>query len=385
MDSAASALVVNIAIAGLFAASYATIALIHPALRAAYGFSLSYAIGMLTPISELLVPHWPQPFMIVSYFAFLAGLLAMAWALARFYGAPAPWAAIAAIALGAMVLRWLIWGGTRDDLAYELAYQAPFAAASALLVRTLLRVSRRSALDLAAAGMFAVIALHFLAKPFAAATVGSGRTASDYINSHYALISQVSTGILLTAAGLLLLVIILQHALRESQAASETDMLSGLANRRGFDLRAGRILARIKASGAPASVAMFDIDHFKSINDTYGHAVGDRVIRDFAEQLRRRAPHAAVIGRIGGEEFALVFDQVDQAGAQACAETIRLAVAQAQGPFRQDGLPDYTVSGGTCALRPDDTLGQAMRRADAALYKAKQSGRNRICVAEGEP
>jgi len=379
MHGAVFALVVNIAIAGLFAASFAVIAFTNPSHRSAYGFSISYAIGMLTPISELLLPlsGRPEPFMLASYFCFMAGLLAMVAAIAHFYGKPVPWAALAAIFGAAAVVRWTIWGGERDRLAYELAFQAPFVAASAMLSWILLRASRRRGLEVAASAIFGIVALHFLAKPFLAQAFGSGRSAGDYMDSTYALVSQASTGILLTAAGLLMLLVTVQSIVGHSQRESWTDPLSGLANRRGFDLHAARVLAKSAELGLPVSVAVLDIDHFKAINDTHGHAAGDEVIRRLADLLRRAAPQAAAIGRMGGEEFALLFEHTNQEGARLNAEAIRTVVQ-----FERTDLPPFTVSAGVSAVRPGESLSEAMRRADMALYEAKRQGRNRICVAE---
>lgn len=380
MHGAVFALVVNISVAALFAMSFAIIAFTNPTHRSVYGFGLSYAIGMATPLSELLLPlsRWPEPFMVSSYFCFVAGLLAMGVALSRFYGRRPPWKVIAGIIGGAAVMRWLLWGGERNTMPYELLFQLPFIAASAIPAWVFFRQSPRRPLEITAGMTFGVVALHFLAKPFLAVAFGSGQTALEYTASMYALMSQASTGILLTAAGLMILLITLQSIVRESQAASETDPLSGLTNRRGFDLRAGHALDGAKDSKLPLSVAIFDIDHFKSINDSYGHATGDAVIKSFADLLRRAAPHASVIGRMGGEEFALLFEHTNQEGARLNAEAIRIAAAEAG----ETGLPAFTVSGGVTSIRQGETLSEAMRRADMALYNAKRLGRDRICVAD---
>lgn len=334
---------------------------------------------MLTPLSELLLPlsPWPEPFMISSYFCFMAGLLAMSAALARFYRKPVPWRAILAIVVGAAAVRWMLWNGQRNTLPYEIMFQLPFVVASAMPAWILLRFSHRRPLEITAGVTFGIVALHFTAKPFMAVAFGSGRTATEYISSVYALLSQASTGILLTAAGLMVLLITLQSIVRESQSASETDPLSGLANRRGFDLHASHVIARARELGLPVSVAVFDIDHFKAINDTYGHATGDEVIRSFAELLRRAAPQAAIIGRMGGEEFALLFEHTNQEGARLNAEAIRIAASQTA-----QTTPAFTISGGVTTILPNETLSDAMRRADAALYKAKRLGRDRICTSD---
>jgi len=382
MSGAVFAIVVNIAVAGLFAASFAIVAFTNPSHRSVYGFGLSYLIGMVTPLSELLLAFsgWSAPFMLTSYFCFIAGLLVMAGAVARFGGMPVPWRAIALIVVAAVLARWVTWSGVRDQLPHELAFQAPFVAASVLLAWVIWRTGRGRALNIAAAVAFGLVALHFLAKPFLAHSFGSGATAADYIGSTYALLSQASSGILLTAGGLLLLLVVVQSIVEESRRASEIDPLSGLANRRGFDLRAARILARTAHLKLPVAVVMFDIDHFKAINDAHGHPAGDEVICAFASLLHDAAPHAAVVGRVGGEEFALLFEHADQEVGRLNAEAIRIA---AQSTDRV--LPAFTVSGGVAAVRPTETLGDAMRRADAALYEAKRQGRNRICVADAAP
>ncbi len=383
MNGAAFALVVNIAVAGLFAASFAVIALANPGYRRVLGFSASYAIGMMTPLSELLLPlsPWPEPFMVTSYFCFFCGLLGMAAALSCFYGRQPPWTLLAAMLAAAAATRWLIWGGQRNSLGYELAYQMPFALAAALSAWVVLRASRRGRLDMVLAGMFGLIALHFLVKPFLAGFFGSGRTARDYIDSFYALLSQSSTGILLTAAGLVILLNTVQSIIVRSQVASETDPLSGLSNRRGFDNHAARVLAGAQRFGLPVAVLVFDLDHFKTINDNHGHAVGDRVIRSFGELLRRAAPQATVAARLGGEEFAVLLERATPEGARLNAEAIRVALTQAG----EDGLPPVTVSVGIAGIQPSETVGEALRRADLALYKAKQQGRDRICIADFTP
>ena len=133
MPPAAFALVVNIAVAGLFAASFAVLALTNTTQRRALWFSASYAIGMLTPLSEFFLPisPWPEFFTVTSYASFAAGLLATAAALAIFYGQPVPWRTIALLFAGTLAMRWLIRGGTRNTLPYEFAYQLPFALATA--------------------------------------------------------------------------------------------------------------------------------------------------------------------------------------------------------------------------------------------------------------
>jgi diguanylate cyclase (GGDEF)-like protein len=380
MHAAAFALVVNIIVATLFAASFAVLAFTYASQRRAAWFSVSYLIGMLAPLSEFLLPlsPWPWLFMATSYASLAASILAIAAALAAFYHHPIPWRPIALLFTGALLVRAAIWGGTRDWLPYELAYQAPFAVLAAYCGWMVLKVSQRKTLELALAVIFGLISLHFLVKPFVAAAVGSGKSARDYTASNYALISQATGGVLVVTAGLAILLIVFQRIVAESQMASETDALSGLANRRGFDVRALRVLAAARRLGRPVAVLLFDLDHFKALNDTYGHASGDEVIRRFAGILGEMAPFGSVLGRIGGEEFAVLVVGEAVEGAQNVAEGVRCA-ASAPGV---DAPPSFTVSAGVALVQASEGLSETIRRADSALYRAKREGRDRVCLAE---
>lgn len=155
------------------------------------------------------------------------------------------------------------------------------------------------------------------------------------------------------------------------------DPLSGLLNRRGFDEAVSQKMRRLPAQG---SLIVCDIDHFKTINDAHGHALGDRVIVALARILVQFAPADAVTARFGGEEFILFLPDSDAARAAAIANDIRESIARHVA--EQLGLPrPLTASFGLSAVqRGDAAIHDAIARADAALYEAKTRGRNRVCV-----
>jgi diguanylate cyclase (GGDEF)-like protein len=158
---------------------------------------------------------------------------------------------------------------------------------------------------------------------------------------------------------------------------SMTDPLTGLLNRRYFDEQTRREVARSRRHGLRFSVLMLDIDHFKRINDTYGHPVGDRAIKALASVCSEALRPQDILARYGGEEFVLTLPHTDVEGARVVAERIRqgveeIALDSADGPVR------FTVSIGISTYRRDLPLERIVGRADEALYKAKQSGRN--CV-----
>jgi diguanylate cyclase (GGDEF)-like protein len=161
--------------------------------------------------------------------------------------------------------------------------------------------------------------------------------------------------------------------------AADTDYLTGLFNRRAFDLEFRRQCDRAQRSGLPLALAMFDLDHFKQVNDRYGHAAGDRVLRDFAALLRGELRSGDTLARVGGEEFAVVLFGVDLDDAVAFSERIGREL-QVRG---SGDTPRLSTSAGVAALSEADCSPEAlMLVADRALYAAKAAGRRRVAVWE---
>jgi diguanylate cyclase (GGDEF)-like protein len=158
---------------------------------------------------------------------------------------------------------------------------------------------------------------------------------------------------------------------------ARTDTLTGLLNRRGFDDQSRQILASTWRNHQPLSLVMFDVDHFKRINDTLGHEVGDLVLKQLAETLRQRLRASDVLARMGGEEFMALLPDTNLEGARNIAESLVRAIAEQVDPI----YGRYTISAGVAsALAEQPDMAELMRRADAALYDAKGRGRNRVCL-----
>jgi diguanylate cyclase (GGDEF)-like protein/PAS domain S-box-containing protein len=162
---------------------------------------------------------------------------------------------------------------------------------------------------------------------------------------------------------------------------ARTDCLTGLSNRRHFLELATQELARVRRYRSPLTLAMLDVDHFKTINDTYGHEIGDKVLIELADICRRALREPDVVGRIGGEEFAILFPQTACDQAYEIAERLRMAIAAAEIPI-EHGLPvHFTVSLGITSFAESDTnIDMLLSRADKALYEAKHNGRNRVVI-----
>ena len=160
------------------------------------------------------------------------------------------------------------------------------------------------------------------------------------------------------------------------------DGLTGVPNRRHFEEFLDREVVRAVRHGRGLVVAMIDIDHFKQVNDRFGHLAGDLVLRRVAAAAAAGVRRDELFARYGGEEFALVLPETDAAQAAAVCERVRAAVAGLEFVFGSQRCP-VTVSVGVAVLAGDGTAADLVRAADAELYRAKSSGRDRVCVAAG--
>jgi two-component system cell cycle response regulator len=161
-----------------------------------------------------------------------------------------------------------------------------------------------------------------------------------------------------------------------------TDPLTGLYNRRYLDAHLNSVVTRAGVTSKPLCVLLFDIDHFKGINDTYGHDAGDDVLKDFAERLRRGVRGIDLVARLGGEEFVVIMPETDAAFAATIAERLRRDVEVGAFMTRTNIAIPVTVSIGLSDWRgPRDDAAALLKRADQALYAAKRSGRNRVVAS----
>jgi diguanylate cyclase (GGDEF)-like protein len=187
------------------------------------------------------------------------------------------------------------------------------------------------------------------------------------------------------AAGIMLVIRFLRQRAflleRELTRITQHDSLTGIYNRRYLTELAEREVTLARRHRRELSVLMLDIDHFKRINDTYGHDIGDRVIRAVTEACLAGVRSIDHVGRIGGEEFVCVLPETDAVAAQACAERLRRTIENSRLPPPNHGIT-FTVSVGVAVLKPAHQNWQALLKdADVALYRAKESGRNRVVTS----
>jgi diguanylate cyclase (GGDEF)-like protein len=165
----------------------------------------------------------------------------------------------------------------------------------------------------------------------------------------------------------------LLRVMAETQLQASTDTLTGLLNRRSFSEQ----VASIPEHMHPVAMAMADLDHFKKLNDTYGHETGDRALRLFARVVRDSLRTSDLVSRYGGEEFAIAFPDCSAIDAMRALDTVR---SQLDAAITVGGLPKFTASFGITDTEPGDDLAAAMRRADDALMVAKRQGRDRVVL-----
>ena len=381
MSAAGFVLAINIFVAGLFTAAFGTVAWRNRSAIGARWLAIAYSIGMANAALEFILPTMQDPALLnltvftVALSAFLVSVIG----LARHYGTPVLWNALALLAIASVGLNAALMDQASSASFWRaMAYQLPYFAAHVLGALTVWRSHRRQPLDLTLLVFLLVSGLQFVAKPFLALSMGDPGTA-DYLHSLYGAYSQTLTAFLLIANGVLMLLIIVRDEMAAITLRSETDKLSGLWNRRGFENHTERALALARKASLPSALVVADLDHFKHINDTLGHAWGDTVITAFARLLTDNAEPRMVVARQGGEEFAVLLPGANLATARLYAEGVRVAFS---GIGPQLGISALSASFGVVQLLPHDDLSDTLRRADQALYEAKKSGRNRVIVAD---
>lgn len=178
----------------------------------------------------------------------------------------------------------------------------------------------------------------------------------------------------------------LRQSLTEVKQEAATDALTGLVNRRAFDLRLRKAISRARGEAAPMALLILDVDHFKRFNDSFGHKAGDLVLRLVGRMLADNVKGRDTAARYGGEEFAVILAGADLRSGVTVAEQMRAALdgqrlAQPKALLAASPLfGGITASIGVAQLRPDEAAADLIGRADAALYQAKRSGRNRVCT-----
>jgi diguanylate cyclase (GGDEF)-like protein len=300
---------------------------------------------------------------------------------AFFHRRPSPLLAVAAMAIWTAVTFATLPAGPRSSVAVA------FFATSIFLCLSSLELSQASEERLSARwGLMAVFLLHASFMAVGAFGLGLGNfeiIATPSVLSWFGVIL-FERLIFLIGSSLFMVLLARERFERTWFVAASIDSLTGVANRSAFFARAERIYRRAHESASPVSLIAFDLDHFKAINDTHGHGVGDRVLRIFAETAVAMLRPADWFGRIGGEEFAAILPGAGSDVAVVVAERICHAFGSTPRVFGGIAVQP-TVSAGVASATASRTLEGSLEEADRALYRAKALGRNRVERAAAEP
>jgi diguanylate cyclase (GGDEF)-like protein len=369
----------NFLIAMSFAIVFMMVSTRSRSRAASRWFAAGFAVASLSALAELVVAHTPfvMAGAIAAFSTLLGGVLLLRVGVGRLYGADANAVHLVLFFVAATAMDFLIYPLARSSIVHSVLYQLPFALGVLSCALVVWQSSFKALVDRAFLALLFATSAHFMLKSLFSVVIGAGRTPKDYAFSTYALISQSTTAVLMVMTGLMLLAVLVLQIMADERTNSEVDTLSTLFNRRGFDAHSERALRR--RPGGPHAMILCDLDHFKKINDTYGHVSGDAVIRLFGQLLSASAPDNAVIGRIGGEEFCVLLPGVPLDAAMMLAQALRGSFAMQAIP----GLPASfhpTASFGVTVFDGATDLSTALRHADRALYDAKAAGRN--CVRQ---
>lgn len=377
----------NPAIALLLATGFVVAWLQDRANRYLAVLALGYtatALGFLLQYVELPVGFLATKFLSNVFFA-TAGILIPAAICIR-YHRPVPIAALSILAGGGLLaLLWFMV--VEPDLTWRiLSMNIALGGISLVAAAEIRAVENKGPIEKVLFFAALLTGANFIVRTIVVIAVeGVFLSYEGLYTSVYWTSAMLTHAVLSLAIALCLLMGAALDIIGDLRVESVTDPLSGLLNRRGFAESARQSLARTKTIRASTCLVLADLDHFKAVNDAHGHAVGDTVIRAFADLLRVMAGEQAIVGRIGGEEFAVLLPGCDLPTARLFAEGARTALSDGGLSGVSSITGRNTASFGVAAHTGEEELELLIKRADEALYQAKRSGRDRVRLVGSRP
>ncbi len=330
----------------------------------------TWIFGAIGPM-EVLAFHWISS----------AGLIALLWGLAKRRGGRIPLLTYILLTACSSVILWYarVYGEQEVLLMTQNTNAAMLLALGAF---NEWRSVRRSVADRALMWILTGFAAYGFFRPSMTILARSQMTMEQYQTSIFFTINVTVTTLLAMLVAMALIATIYAGNMQEQQVKSEIDPLSGLRMRGAFETEARNMIDEAFRANAPVSLILADIDHFKKVNDSFGHVVGDRVIARFGKLIDQLIRSGDVSGRVGGEEFCVLVWDCTVADAAQLAERIRLSLARPDHSDDADHVP-ITASFGVAQWRESESYAQLFERADKALYAAKGNGRNQV-ASEGK-
>ncbi len=317
---------------------------------------------------DILLFHWNAAIAII----------ALIWGVAKRDGQRSPVAAM--LALTALTTPILYFARTYEVQSVLLISQNfNTGLLFALAAQSKWKTAPRNAGDRAIIWVFVALAGYAILRPNMTVLAQSQMSMEQYQDSVFASLNIVISALLALMLALSLIAMVALDNMRRDREVAVIDVLTNLLGRPAFESDVKAMLARGAQERAPVSLIVCDIDHFKQVNDTFGHTAGDRVISHFGEIVTAKIRGTDIAGRIGGEEFCIAVWDCRGAPAARLADRIRLAVANSTRDGTS-GLQAFTVSFGVAEALPGERYAALFERADHALYRAKKAGRNKVAL-----
>lgn len=368
---------VNPAIALIFAAAFAALWLGDRTKRHTAKLAVAFVIMSAAYISFHFNPD-PDGVLptLVMHVLISASLACLMWGVCERVGSHYSLMTGAIITAGfAMIV--VLTSQAEDHMPRIIAGNTGYGLILALGTQTLARGSSKRPMDRLLVWMFALSAAQFFLQPYLAAIVEGAVTSTEYRETRFFAIVTLNLAIWSLMLAMAILAACVWDHIADVKTKSEADGLTGLMSRRAFERDAVALLENARANKVPVAAIVADIDHFKRVNDMWGHQVGDRAIAAFGALLAEAVRERDRVGRIGGEEFCILAWDCTDNEAVRLAERIRCSFAQAEIDGLSDGMR-LTASFGVAECKEGEGYGRLFARADAALYRAKANGRDRV-------
>lgn len=336
-----------------------------------------FASGALTQILQL--PQDVGANAVLSNFFYISSVLAVAEGLLRRSGKRMGIRVDLVLIIVFSLAIWYYFYVDRQLLARIYIQNFGFGLILLTTALRLVHLARGRSIDRALFWVLLLFAVQFF--PRTVATVGlNAPDGASLGESLFWQMLQLSLAVLGSGLALVMLASAMTDVIEDLRRERDIDRLTGVLNRRGFE---SRVTSHSANASCRVALVICDLDHFKQINDTFGHLVGDEVLREFGALLRRYCRKRDLVGRIGGEEFAIFLSDTNEEDAHAFVDRLRLAIREAEFPFPRSARM-VTASFGIAVARDEDRnlFDDLLLRADRALYAAKNSGRDRIVMGQ---
>lgn len=368
----------------LFAVMFAVLWRAGKMQRHVLGFSLAYAlsaVGFLIthffPADAIYVWHATQMF-------YSLGSVAMVAAVCERAGQRLNLGAMAGVYLISAAMLATAIGFSSDVSSRLVIINMGYGVMFTIGVTSLLTARRRTVFDNLIIAVIALQAIDFFVRPTLTLLFERSIPAEVYRESVYYSLIGLALGVKGVVNAVVLIGATLSEWITSLRESSERDELTGLQNRGAFDQTMRELVVRARNEGRPLSLVVADIDHFKQVNDIWGHQAGDTALSGFGELIAGKIRTSDRAGRVGGEEFCIAVWDCENAPAGRLAERIRQAFAGMQ----HDGLNDdvrLTASFGVATARDGESYEELFSRADEVLYRAKSRGRDRVETTDKQP